>query len=168
MRFRALSRVVSSVRFGVLSGLAVLVLPAAEEAATPAWRGGFDLRLRNEYFDNAHTLSDSAVRHEQNYQRYRTRAWNSVDVVPSLTVNARLVWESWDWNKDSYKTPYTDGWVWSDGVFDQLNLTWTVPGDVPARVVAGRQDIVLGDGWLVSDATSTVSPRANSSSSRST
>ena len=155
MRFRALSRVVSSVRFGVLSGLAVLVLPAAEEAATPAWRGGFDLRLRNEYFDNALTLSDSAVRHEQNYQRYRARAWGSVDVVPSLTVNARLVWESWDWNKDSYKSPYTDGWVWSDGVFDQLNLTWTVPGDVPARIVAGRQDIVLGDGWLVSDATST-------------
>ncbi|HNW42644.1 MAG TPA: hypothetical protein PKN08_12145, partial [Opitutaceae bacterium] len=91
MRFRALSRVVSSVRFGVLSGLAVLVLPAAEEAATPAWRGGFDLRLRNEYFDNALTLSDSAVRHEQNYQRYRARAWGAVDVVPSLTVKVSSV-----------------------------------------------------------------------------
>lgn len=139
-----------------LLGLSAAGLVCAEETAPPSmWRGGFDLRLRNEYFDNALTLDDSVARHEQNYQRYRARAWGSVDLIPSLTLNGRLAWESWDWNKDSYKAPYKDAWVWSDGVFDQLNLTWKSSDKTPATIIVGRQDIVLGDGWLVSDATST-------------
>lgn len=139
-----------------LLGLSAVGLVCAEETAPPSmWRGGFDLRLRNEYFDNALTLDDSAARHEQNYQRYRARAWGSVDLMPSLALNGRLAWESWDWNHPSYKAPYPKGWVWSEGIIDQLNLTWKSAGDIPATVVLGRQDIVLGDGWLVFDATPT-------------
>jgi hypothetical protein len=135
-------------------GLAGVAL-AADAVPLDPLRWGLDLRLRNEYFDNALTLDDTAARHEQNYQRYRARLWSSADLNPSFTVNSRFVWESWEWDYPSYKAPNRDGWTWSDGMIDQLNVTWKSSGKTPVQIVAGRQDIVLGDGWLVLDGTST-------------
>ena len=42
---------------------------------------GADLRLRNEYFNNAITLDQSAAFHEQDYQRYRARIWGTATPV---------------------------------------------------------------------------------------
>jgi hypothetical protein len=40
-------------------------------------------------------------------------------------------------------------------MIDQLNVTWKSSGKTPAQIVVGRQEIILGDGWLVLDGTST-------------
>ena len=44
----------------------------------PWFSWGADVRVRNEYFDNAITLNDGVVRHEQDYFRLRERLWASV------------------------------------------------------------------------------------------
>jgi hypothetical protein len=42
---------------------------------------------------------------------------------------------------------------WRYGIFDSLNVQWRKPLDMPATLTVGRQDIFLGDGWLVGDGT---------------
>lgn len=143
---------------GLLAGLTFTTVPlTAAEAATaspaPLFSWGTDLRLRNEYFDDIYTFNSSSTRHEQNYQRFRGRLWLSTKPTDTLTLNARLTWESWNWNRDSYKAPYAKGWVVSEGLVDQLNVTWKSPAKLPLDLTLGRQDIILGDGWLVAEGT---------------
>ena len=54
---------------------------------------GADVRLRNEYVNNALTLSDGGARHEQDYFRFRERIWASAMPVTNVSVNARLAAE---------------------------------------------------------------------------
>ena len=42
---------------------------------------------------------------------------------------------------------------WRYGIIDNLNVQWKKPLDLPATLTVGRQDIFLGDGWLVGDGT---------------
>ena len=109
--------------------------------------------MRDEYFNNAYTLDSTAPRHEQSYQRVRERLWLTVPVAAEATLNVRLTMENYDWDRDSFKAPYRKGWVTSEAVIDQLNCFWRHPFTLPVTLVIGRQDIMLGDGWLVSEGT---------------
>jgi hypothetical protein len=51
---------------------------------------GADLRIRNENFDNLLTLNPGNPLHEQDYFRFRARAWTSVKPVDDLSLNARI------------------------------------------------------------------------------
>ena len=42
---------------------------------------------------------------------------------------------------------------WRYGIIDTFNAQWKKPLDLPATVTVGRQDIFLGDGFLVGDGT---------------
>ena len=124
-----------------------------------SWGG--DMRVRNEYFNNALSLGSGpssgpfAGVHEQDYFRFRGRVWASFFPTNNLTLNVRLAAEPREFMKDSTMDTYFDksGMQWRYGIFDILNVQWKNPLDLPATVTVGRQDINLGDNWLFGDGT---------------
>jgi hypothetical protein len=119
---------------------------------------GADVRLRNEYVNDALTLSDGGVRHEQDYFRFRERIWTSIMPVTNLSVNARLAAEEREWMKPSNAGQYgpRTGFEERYGILDNAYLKWKNIADQPLTLSAGRQDIALGDPddwWLVMDGT---------------
>ena len=129
---------------------------------------GADLRIRNEYFNNALSLTSQqgspggppgtspfAIVHSQDYFRFRGRVWASITPVDDLSLNARLAAEPREFMEPSYSDTYFDqsGMQWRYGIIDTLNIQWKEPANLPATVTVGRQDIFLGDGWLVGDGT---------------
>jgi hypothetical protein len=122
---------------------------------------GADLRLRNEYFNNAQTLtSDTALSpnadlHAQDYFRFRGRVWTSITPLENLSLNARLAAESREWMEPSSAGTFfrQSGLEWRYGIVDNLNVQWKKPLDLPATFTVGRQDLFLGDGWLMGDGT---------------
>jgi hypothetical protein len=125
---------------------------------SPYFTWGADLRLRNEYFNNAITLNQSAVRHEQDYFRFRERIWASVMPTTNISMNARVAAEQREWMKPSFASQYgpREGFEERYGIVDNLNAKWNNIADTPLSATVGRQDIQYGDPlnwWLVADGT---------------
>ncbi|MGA2542080.1 MAG: alginate export family protein [Verrucomicrobiota bacterium] len=122
---------------------------------------GGDLRLRDEYFNNALSLGapNGGIGfgnvHEQEYLRFRGRLWASLMPTNDLTFNVRLAAEPREFIKSStFDTFYQEeGPQWRYGILDTLNVQWKNPFHLPATLTVGRQDIFLGDGFLVGDGT---------------
>jgi hypothetical protein len=119
---------------------------------------GADARLRNEYVNNALTLSDGGARHEQDYFRFRERIWASAMPVTNVSVNTRLAAEEREWMKpaNAGQYGYRSGFEERYGILDNANLKLNNILDQPLSITAGRQDIALGDPddwWLVLDGT---------------
>jgi hypothetical protein len=119
---------------------------------------GADVRLRNEYLNNALTLSEAGARHEQDYFRFRERLWISLMPVTNLSVNARFAAEEREWMKPSNagQYGYRSGFEERYGILDNAYVKWNNIADQPLTLSAGRQDIALGDPddwWLVLDGT---------------
>ncbi|MGD0260058.1 MAG: alginate export family protein [Verrucomicrobiota bacterium] len=129
---------------------------------------GADMRIRNEYFNNAFSLtadqnfppggpgtSPFAAVHSQDYFRFRGRLWTSITPVDGLSLNARLAAEPRDFMEKAFSDTYFEqsGMQWRYGIIDNLNVQWKEPVDLPVTLTVGRQDIFLGDGWLVGDGT---------------
>jgi hypothetical protein len=144
------------------SSTAVPVKSTLDQIKNPVlwltWGG--DLRVRNEYFDNALSLtSDRAVSplfapvHEQDYLRFRGRLWTSIAPVEGLSLNVRLTAEPRDFLKTSTMDTFfgNQGMQWRYGILDTLNVQWKKTLNLPVTLTVGRQDIFLGDGWLVGD-----------------
>ncbi len=119
---------------------------------------GADQRLRIEYFNNAITLNEQAAGHEWDFFRYRTRVWASFTPMENVTINARLMWEGRHWQNPQLHDGRTDSKTykpeWDNGMlqFDAMNLKVTL-APIATTITAGRQDIILGDGWLVLEGT---------------
>ena len=119
---------------------------------------GGDMRIRNEYFNNALTLSERVVRHEQDYFRFRERVWLAIQPITDLSVNARLTAEEREWMRPAFAKQFgfQEGLEDRYGILDNANVKWANALSLPLTVVAGRQDIFLGDTgnwWLVMDGT---------------
>jgi len=110
---------------------------------------GADLRLRAIY-DNNLGLDKHAAGHERFWQRYRARVWTSVSRIDNLHFNIRLVTEP-----RYFCRPGTmeEQLIRHEGIFDQFNVAWNKAFGLPLKLTIGRQDIKLGDGWLVGDGT---------------
>jgi hypothetical protein len=128
----------------------------------PWFSWGGDLRVRNEYFNNALSLSPNpsvspifGSVHEQDYFRIRGRIWASLLPTNDLTLNVRLAAEPREFLKTSTMDTFfqDEGPQWRYGIFDNLNVQWKKPANLPATLTVGRQDIFLGDGFLVGDGT---------------
>ena len=93
--------------------------------------------------------------HEQDYFRFRGRLWTSVTPVDDLSLNARIVDEVREWMKPAGYTPFKgqSGLDWREGIIDSLNVVWKDVAALPLTIKVGRQDLFLGDGWLVGDGT---------------
>ena len=119
---------------------------------------GADLRLRNEYYNNAMTLSKSVPLNEQDYFRFRARIWTTVTPVTNVAINGRLAAEPREWMKPSSAGAYRgqSGMEWRYGIADNLYVKMTNVFNEPIALSVGRQDILLGDfydWWLVADGT---------------
>jgi hypothetical protein len=111
---------------------------------------GFDERLRDEYGKNVKTLRSDQPKSEFNFGRFRSRLWSTVTPVQDLDINSRLVWE---FRTYSEPTGLRDVDM-NEAIFDNLNVTWkNIGGNKNNKIIVGRQDIVLADGWLVLDGT---------------
>jgi hypothetical protein len=118
-----------------------------------SWGG--DFRARNEYINNALTLNPDNSLSEQDYFRFRARIWSSVKPVDDIGLNVRLATEPREWMRPAGYTPYKgqSGWDWTEGIFDALNVQWRNIAGAPVSVIVGRQDIMLGEGWLTGEGT---------------
>jgi hypothetical protein len=125
---------------------------------------GLDVRLREVYTRNMFTLNDqfgdpTANSNHMQWQRYRTR-WSTIwTMAPDVTFNTRLVWEFWSISSPEQMPVAglrplaqrdTD---FRELIFDTMNIKWKNAFDAPMTLTVGRQDIVLGTGWLVLDGT---------------
>jgi hypothetical protein len=130
---------------------------------TPWFGWGGDLRVRNEYFNNALSLGTPsdvgffqfANVHAQDYLRVRGRVWASLFPTNDLSFNVRLAAEPREFFENSTMDTFyrEEGPQWRYGIFDNLNAQWKNPFHLPATFTVGRQDIFLGDGWLMGDGT---------------
>ena len=112
-----------------------------------------DMRLREVFTPNL--LLDKEDRH---YQRYRERFGATATVCKDIDLDMRLVYEPRHFCQPSRKLTarnqdYINEWAYSEAIFDRLSVTWREPCGLPVRAVIGRQDIILGNGWLVLDGT---------------
>ena len=110
---------------------------------------GADLRLREEYYNNASTLDSDSPGHEVHYQRYRARLWASFTPIKQVDVNSRITWEYRTYLKPDYRRCGSP----EEFVFDSLNVVWRNALTLPVTLTVGRQDIMLGNGWLVMEGT---------------
>ncbi len=119
------------------------------------FKWGGDLRFRNEYINNAQSLNGDGALHEQDYFRFRGRIWAAIAPGDDFSFNTRLAAEPREFmNAASFKSyAGQTGMEWRYGIIDNLNVKWSNALELPATLTVGRQDIMLGDGWLVGDGT---------------
>src|SRR5512137_2496623 len=131
------------------AGLAVAPAPAQDkpEAAPPRLKLIFVERFRFETWDNAVSL-DEAASDSSAYTRNRTTLGLSWKPLKNLEVLGKLTNEF-----RVYLAPKTTAFSWNEVFFDNLYVKWTIPGRVPFTVTAGRQDINLGEGFVIADGT---------------
>lgn len=119
---------------------------------------GADTRFRIIVAKNIDSLNDNPPGNRENhwnFTRHRMRWWQKFKLNDDVDFNSRLVWEWRHWDEG----PRAGGNVRDQSVdfdeilFDQFNLTVRNLFDMPLTMVAGRQDIILGKGWLVLDGT---------------
>jgi len=116
---------------------------------------GGDFRARNEYLDTTLMLTEDHPLSEQDYFRFRARLYTSIKPVQDVSFNARLATEPRVWMKPAGYTPMRgqSGTDWTEGVIDTLNVQWKNILDLPFSATIGRQDLMLGEGWLTGDGT---------------
>jgi hypothetical protein len=140
-----------------LVGAASISTASAQEAKEPfTW--GADLRLRWEFLDNATTLNDDLPGAERSFARYRGRLWGQVAPNESFEAYARLMWEGRYYaNPDEFVVPglgnILDTTYSGALMFDNLFVKLNSVGGAPLTLKLGRQDVFLGNGWLVADGT---------------
>jgi hypothetical protein len=122
---------------------------------------GADLRVRYTYGWNLDTLNDNPTNRDSKWSWFQNRArmWQKFKLTDDVDFNIRYTWEYRVWDSPDRKNgngtsfERTHGTDFSEILFDQFNITARNLGNMPLTMVAGRQDIIFGEGWLVSDAT---------------
>ncbi|MCE5187405.1 MAG: alginate export family protein [Planctomycetaceae bacterium] len=125
---------------------------------------GLDVRLREVYAANLFGMNeewgDASGRELNDYhwQRYRTRWSTKSKLSEDVDFNTRLTWEFWGHcDPDDDFTPYPffaeRNYDFDEGIFDIFNVQIRNVFDMPLTLMVGRQEIILGTGWLVLDGT---------------
>ena len=131
-------------------------LPATADQTYGAFSVGADTRLREEYIGNI-GLNDQTATANRVFQRYRLRGWGQYAPSEHFALAARLMWEGRHYTlppKSAFPPGYGFEQWWSgDFLFDSLTLDFKKILDSGLSLKAGRQDIILGNGWLVLDGT---------------
>ncbi len=109
---------------------------------------GADFRFRTVGSKNIRTLDSTHEDSRLDFQRYRTRLWANFFLNEDIDLNTMLTWEFRTWQNGGPASTDFD-----EVLFDQFNLTMRNLFDMPLTAVVGRQDIILGRGWLVLEGT---------------
>lgn len=116
---------------------------------------GLDLRLREVYTRNMLTVSDR-MEGDKHFQRIRPRWSTKWTLDDDVTFSTRLTWEFWNHCYPRggagafFGQRSTD---FDEAIFDHMNIQFRNAFDLPLTLTVGRQDIILGTGWLVLDGT---------------
>jgi len=119
----------------------------AEDKPAPRLKLIFVERFRFEAWDNAVSLDDTAG-DGMAYTRNRTtlgldwRAAKNLEVLGKVTNEFRV-----------FLSPKDRAFNWHELFFDNLYVKWKIPGRLPFTITAGRQDINLGEGFVIADGT---------------
>ena len=119
---------------------------------------GLDLRLREVYTRNLFRVDDTTGA-DYHWQRYRTRWSTKWALNEDVDFNTRLVWEFWGHCAPEPGTPNVNpfftntNYDFDEAIFDHFNIQIRNAFDMPLTLTIGRQDIILGTGWLVLDGT---------------
>ena len=121
-----------------------------EKAKSPVpWlKMGADLRFRQDY-SNTFRLNKELPNHESSVQKYRPRWWMTLSPVADFELNLRITWEGRHFSGPDAQPDFDPGEV----LIDNLNGRFSNVAGLPLTITLGRQDIRLGDGWLVGDGT---------------
>jgi hypothetical protein len=116
---------------------------------------GADVRFREHYGWNWTGLDSSAqydgkFNNAFHFERYRSRWWTKSKLDENTTFNTRLTWEFRTWDEPESRAQSTD---FDEIIIDNLNLSMKNFLDLPVTATIGRQDLFLGQGWLVADGT---------------
>jgi hypothetical protein len=144
-----MKRLVRSISLVVLLLAAAAAAPsiAAQTAPEPRLKLIFVERFRFETWDNAVSLDDAA--NDANaYTRFRTTLGLAWKPAPNLEVLGKLTNEF-----RVYIAPKSQAFGWNEVFFDNLYVKWRIPGRAPLTVTAGRQDINMGEGFVIADGT---------------
>ncbi|NCC29105.1 MAG: hypothetical protein EOM22_13455 [Gammaproteobacteria bacterium] len=144
-----------------LAALAAALILAGVAAGTQtadaasSFKPGADLRLRQVFIGNV-GLNDQSPTADRTFQRYRGRIWGIYAPTDQIVGTARLMWEGRHYDKPKenqwpvpgFETRYSGGLF-----FDLLDVAFNDIGGAPLSVKVGRQEIILGNGWLVLEGT---------------
>lgn len=117
---------------------------------------GADVRFREHYGYNWTALNENKTDaagnddHKFHFERYRARWWTTSALNDDVSINTRFTWEFRTWEKPASKQQDTD---LDEIIMDNFNLKLKNFLGTPTTAVIGRQDIFLGQGWLVADGT---------------
>ena len=129
----------------------LLPVRAAENAAAdPRLQLFFWERIRQESWDNTMSLNDGGS-DSSAYMRLRTSVGGQWRPDETWEVNLRLTNEN-----RLYLAPKSDpklkkNYDFNEVFVDLLNVKWKNPGRLPLTVTLGRQELMLGEGFLVFD-----------------
>ena len=122
---------------------------------TPWLEMGADARFREHAGYNWTGLDNDQVYNGKSdnnwhWQRYRLRWWTKAKLDEDNDINTRMTWEFRTYDLPPSKDQSTD---FDEIIIDNLNWTSRNIFDSSATLILGRQDIKLGEGWLVADGT---------------
>jgi len=123
-------------------------------ADPPAFSFGYQQRIRIETTDNAIGLSAAAGK-GSGYLRNRTSVSARITPVEDISIDARLTNEF-----RYYFVPENREFDFNEIVFDQLCLKWSKPARLPLTLTLGRQNMQLGEGFVVMDGEPLVGSRS--------
>ena len=132
---------------GLMAVTLTSILAAAEVTPAPRLKLIFVERFRFEAWDNAVNLDDAAGDNFA-YTRNRTTlglSWlaaKNIEILGKVTNEFRV-----------YLAPKDRVFNGHELFFDNLYVKWTIPGRLPFTITAGRQDINLGEGFVIADGT---------------
>ena len=112
-----------------------------------------DMRLRYVFAPNLVWNDDKIAANDTDtdwqFQRYRFRLGATVTPCKDLDLNFRLVYEP-----RHYCSPESrDDPSLNEAIFDLFNIKYKNVCGLPVTATVGRQEIILGNGWLVLDGT---------------
>ena len=112
------------------------------------FKWGADLRLRQEYHENAITLNNDVPDHEMDYTRFAPAS--GARCCPRMTLRSTTA-GSGKAATGSARDPrrLADSYI----ICDQLNVQMKNLFDTKSTLTVGRQDIIMNDGWLVLEGT---------------
>ena len=123
------------------------VRSCAEEQA--AFRWGFDERIRQTYIENGFDLWDDNP-DDWNFIRVRSRLWCQYSASSRVKLYAGLNNEHRHWFK-STRGYEDDDFEINELIFEKLYISINDILGFPVSIIAGRQNIMYGEGFLFMD-----------------